>query len=182
MQPAARHSHLFLLTLCCAACAVWLAGTAASAEAADGPARKPATVAEAARVIDFSKFPLMPGAEAQGPRRVASLSYEVAGTVAKAFEFQKQKLAADKWKELPNSFTSDQSASATFARDGFTVSVSVNAAGKPGMVMVSLTNHGNVDVQKLPVPKDAKPLYAFPVSAAYVTAESVEMTAEALLR
>jgi hypothetical protein len=47
-------------------------------------------------------------------------------------------------------------------------------------VRVSLTNHGNVDLQKLPVPKDAKPLYAFGTGAAFVTPESVEKTADSL--
>lgn len=148
--------------------------------AAEGPGRKPATVAEAARVIDFSKFPMLPGVVNPGRRRVAGLSYQAESTVAKAFDFQKQKLLKDKWKELPNSFTSDQSANASFTKDGFTVSLSVSGAGQPGTVMVSLSNHGNVDVQKLPVPKEAKPLYSTPVSAAYVTAESVEKTAASL--
>src|SRR4029077_10106303 len=119
-------------------------------------------------------------AEVQGRRRIASLSYNVESTVAKAFEFQKQKLAAAKWKELPGSYVGEQAASATFGRDGFTLSVSAIPSGKPDLVMVSLTNHGNVDVKKLPLPKDAKPLYTGPVSIAYVTAEPVEKTAAAL--
>lgn len=158
--------------------ALALLATAPSvADAGDG---KPATVAEAARVIDFTTFPMLPEAENLNRRRVAGLTYKVDSTVAKAFDFQKQKLTAAKWKELPNSYSSDQSASATFSRDGFAVSVSVISAGKPGNVMVSLTNHGNVDVQKLPVPKDAKSLYTTPVSAAWVTPESVEKTAAAI--
>jgi hypothetical protein len=109
------------------ASATCLAGSAGNNFAADPPAKKPATVAEAAKVIDFSKFPLLPGVEEADRRRVASLGYQIESTVAKAFDFQKQQLLKDKWKELPNSFTSEQSASATFSREGFTVSLSVIA-------------------------------------------------------
>lgn len=157
-----------------------LTGICGVIRAADAAAGKPATVAEAAKVIDLSTFPLLPGADLQGRRRVAKLSYNAESTVAKAFEFQKQKLAAGKWKELPNSYVSEQAANATYSRDGYTVSLSVIAPGKPGSVMVLLTNHGNVDVKKLPIPKDAKPLYSSPVSTAYVTPEAAEKTAGAL--
>ncbi len=144
--------------------AIGLAGAACDATAADAPGGKPATVADATRTIDLSKFPLMPKAEVQGRRRIAGLSYNVESTVAKAFEFQKQKLVAAKWKELPGTYVGEQAASAAFARDGFTLSVSAIPPGKPDLVMVSLTNHGNVDVKKLPLPKDAKSLYSGPVS------------------
>ncbi len=157
-----------------------LAGICGVAEAADAAAGKPAMVAEAAKVIDLSKFPLLPEADIQSRRRVAKLSYNAESTVAKAFEFQKQKLAAAKWKEHPNTYVSEQAANATFSREGYTVSLSVIAPGKQGTVMVLLTNHGNVDVKKLPVPKDVKPLYSSPVSTAYVTSESAEKTAAAL--
>jgi hypothetical protein len=155
------------------------ASDGASLVAADGAGKKPATVAEAAKIIDFSRFPVMPEVENPGRRRIAGLSCEVKSTVAGAFEYHKRKLTADKWKELPSSFSSEQSASSTFARDGYVVSLSVTSL-KPGTVLVSLTNHGNVDVQKLPLPKGAKPLYAFAASAAFVTAESVESTAAEL--
>jgi hypothetical protein len=43
-----------------------------------------------------------------------------------------------------------------------------------------LRNHGNVDLSKLPVPPDAKLLYSFPATTAYVTEMPVKETSEAL--
>src|SRR5262249_11226177 len=70
-----------------------------------------------------------------------------------------------------------------FGKAGFTVSVSTSPAFGPdsaGLVEVRLHNHGNVDTSKLPVPPDAKPLYAFPTGTAYVTEKSVKDTSKAL--
>jgi hypothetical protein len=55
----------------------------------------------------------------------------------------------------------------------------VFGTGKPGAINVTLTNHGNVDPQKLPVPREAKPFYSGPVNAAYLTEAPVDKTAEA---
>ena len=49
-----------------------------------------------------------------------------------------------------------------------------------GMVTITLTNHGNVDTSKLPVPDSSKPFYATPVSRAYLTTTTVEAAAAAL--
>lgn len=138
------------------------------------PAAKGASVAEAAKVLDLAKFPVMAGAE-NVSRRLAGLSYQVKGTVPEAFKFQQQKLAAQKWKELPDSYSTDQSASAAFANDGFKVSVSVFAA-EPGKASVMLMQHGNVDLASLPLPPDTKLLYGGPLSTMYVTAAAVDKT------
>ncbi|MBI3865985.1 MAG: hypothetical protein HY290_29260 [Planctomycetia bacterium] len=166
----------------CWLCGILLAfaGAAASARGADALASKPATVAEAAKVIDLATFPLVPGAEVKNRHRSATQSYQAPGPANKAFDFLKQKLIAAKWKELPNSSVTAQSANATFARGEYRLSVSAFEAGKPGMVLVSMMNHGNIDVAKLPVPKDARQLYSGPVSIAHVTSEPVEKTAAAV--
>ncbi|HUQ68320.1 MAG TPA: hypothetical protein VM165_02285, partial [Planctomycetaceae bacterium] len=54
---------------------------------------KPATVAEAAKVLDLAKFPRMPGVEPQQFGRLAEVSYEAKGGVKAAYDFQKQALA-----------------------------------------------------------------------------------------
>jgi hypothetical protein len=133
--------------------------------------RKPATVAEAAKVLDLETFPLLDGAENPGRRRMASLFYQAKGEVKTAYEFQKRALVAKGLKELPGSNLSDDSAYGMFGRDGFVVSVSTFPVDpqKPGNVRVMINQHGNVDLAKLPVPPDAKPLSIFGAVAIYVT-------------
>ena len=87
--------------------------------------KKPATVEQAAKVLDLSMFPLMDGARSAESRHVANLSYVAPGDQKKALEFNRKAFVEKAWKELPNSTISDQSASAMFARDGFVVSLSV---------------------------------------------------------
>ncbi len=104
-------------------------------------------------------------------------------TLRGAFAFQKKTLEERGWKELPNGYLSDQACSGAFGKDGFTVSVSTSPAFGPeaaGLVEIRLANHGNVDVSKLPVPSDSKPLYSFPTATAYVTEKPVKETSESL--
>src|SRR5262245_30201771 len=101
-----------------------LCGTLAPAFGQDAGSRKPATVEEAAKILDLETLPLLEGAENPGRRRMANLFYEAKGEVKKAYEVQKKTLVSKGWKELPGSYISDESASGTFGRDGFVVSVS----------------------------------------------------------
>jgi hypothetical protein len=148
--------------------------------AADAPAQKPATVAEAAKVLDLSKFPLLEGAPPAGQRNLAMVSYEAPGAIKPAFAFIQKQFATLKWQELPMSYLTDEYASGTFARDGYKVSVSVTAGAMPKHVNVTMTNHGNVDLDKLPTPKGVKPFYGSPVSKAYITETPTDKTAEEL--
>jgi hypothetical protein len=109
---------------------------------------------------------------------LASLSYNAPGSVQQVFAFVKQQLVDQQWKELPNAYVSDQAASGTFARGGFTVSASVFPAGNAGAVSVNIINHGNVDLGKLPAPQDVKPFYGGPVNTAYITETPVKETAD----
>ena len=130
--------------------------------------KAPATVEQAARVLDLSTFPLMDGAKSAESRHVANLSYVAPGDPKKALEFQRKAFGAQGWKELPNSTISDQSASAMFARDGFVVSLSVIPFEENG-VSVRLQNLGNVKPGKLPVPPGAKAVYQGDPTAMYDT-------------
>jgi hypothetical protein len=87
--------------------------------------KTPATVEQAAKVLDLATFPLMDGAKSAESRHVANLSYVAPGDAKKALEFHRKAFGTQGWKELPNSSVSGQSASAMFARDGFVVAVSV---------------------------------------------------------
>lgn len=144
----------------------------------DAASRKPATAEEAAKVLDLSKFPVMKGADEPGQQTLASLSYNVPGKVKDVFETQRKELLAQKWVEAPNSYVSDESSNATFTRDGYAVSLTAFPSEKD-KVNVMLTNHGNVALDKLPMPEGTKLEYSFPVSTAYSTEASVAATKEA---
>jgi hypothetical protein len=156
-------------------------GLLAFVSAAHGavPPVKPATADEAARVLDLRRFPLCEGAETPQQWTTAGLTYQVKADVKAAFEFQQRELNSRKWEELPGSYVTDQAASATFAREAYKVSVSVFPTGMPEIVLVALTNHGNVDFAKLPVPEGVKVLYGGPVSLMYVTETAADVTAAA---
>src|SRR6266536_2991344 len=140
--------------------------------------KTPATVEQAAHVLDLSTFPLVDGAMPPGSRHVANLSYLATGDVKTAFEFNRKALIAQGWKELPNSSVTAQSASAMFSRDGFVVSLSVSPSGDAGRLYIALQNQGNVKPGKLPVPPGVKPVYVGDPTAMYATEAAVPATAD----
>src|SRR6266699_651237 len=140
--------------------------------------KTPATVEQAARVLDLSTFPLMDGAKPLESPQVANLFYLATGDVKTAVEFNRKALVAQGWKELPNSSVTDQSANAMFSRSGFVVFVSVTPNGD-GSLHVRLQNQGNVNPGKLPVPPNAKPVYVGDSTAMYETEAAVPATVDA---
>jgi hypothetical protein len=140
--------------------------------------KTPATVEQAARVLDLSTFPLMDGAKPLDSPQVANLFYLATGDVKTAFEFNRKALLVQGWKELPNSSVTDQSASGMFSRNGFVVFVSVTPNGD-GSLQVRLQNQGNVKPGKLPVPPNAKPVYVGDSTAMYETEAAVPATVDA---
>jgi len=153
-------------------------GTAESTSSADA-IKTPATVEQAARILDLSTFPLMDGAKFTESRHVANASYVAPGDAKKALEFHRKAFVAQGWKELPNSTTTDDSADAMFARDGFVVGLSVIPYEKTG-VSVRLINLGNVKPGKLPVPPNAKAVYQGDPTAMYETDATVSATTDAI--
>jgi hypothetical protein len=139
----------------------------------------PATVEQAAKVLDLSTFPLPDGAKPLESPQVANLFYLATGDVKSAFEFNRKALLAQGWKELPNSSVTDQYASASFSRNGFVVYLSITPTGD-GTQQVRLLNQGNVKPGKLPVPAGAKPVYQGDSTAMYVTEAAVPATADAV--
>lgn len=168
-----------------AACAlVCLSGCGAKkgatdSTASDGPIQKPATVEQAAQILDLSTIPLMDGAKSERSRHLANLTYAAPGNVKAGFEFHRKTLTAQGWKELPNSSVTEQSASAMFARNGFILSLSVFSSGKNGELSIMLQNHGNIKPGQLPVPPGTKPVYVGDSTAMYATEAAVPATAEA---
>ncbi len=169
-----------VLMTCALGC---LFGCGAKNQAADDTTsadaiKAPATVEQAAKVLDLSAFPLMDGAKALEVPQVANLFYLATGDVKTAFEFNRKALVGQGWKELPNSSVTDQSASAMFSRSGFVVFVSVIPSGD-GTQQIRLLNQGNVKPGKLPVPPNAKPVYVGDSTAMYETEAAVAATADA---
>jgi len=150
------------------------------APAIDNEVRQPATVSEAAKAIDLSIFPLMPGTKDVGKRMVASLNYEAIGDLKAVFEFQRRTLLDLNWKELADPQIYDSSASGQYGKDGYHISVSVFPRGEPGKVSVRLQNHSHVNLSKLPVPPGTKFQYAFPGVASFETTATVDETAAAV--
>jgi hypothetical protein len=140
--------------------------------------KTPATVEQAAQILDLSTFPLMDGAKPPESRQLATLFYVATGDVKAAFEFNRKALLAKGWKELPNTSVTEQSASGMFSRNGFVVFVSVIPNGD-GSVQVRLQNQGNVKPGKLPVPPGTKPVYVGDSTAMYATEAAVAATADA---
>jgi hypothetical protein len=181
-----------IFSLCCrtvmkkvvVVCALgFLFGCGAKNQAADDTTsadaiKTPATVEQAAKVLDLSTFPLMDGAKPLESPQVANLFYLATGDVKTAFEFNRKALIAQGWKELPNSSVTDQSASAMFSCNGFVVFVSVSPSGN-GSLQVRLQNQGNVKPGKLPVPSNAKPVYVGDSTAMYETQAAAAATADA---
>ncbi len=139
----------------------------------------PATVAEAKKNLDLATLPLVKGTEAPNRRNMAGLSCEAPGATKAVFEFYRKVLTDKKWKEAPNAYVSEQSASATFSRDGYTVSLTVFPS-KEGFANVMLMQHGNVELAKLPAPPGAKTLYGGPVSLMLITDATLEATSKAV--
>lgn len=138
------------------------------------PAAAPASAAQAAAVLDLSKFPLAPGANPPNHRVIASQSYSAKGKLTDITNAVRKQLVDLGWKELDGSQTTDGYASAMFQKSGFTLSLSVFPGGEADAVSVNLINHGNVDLKQLPVPPGSTALYVMPTSAAYVTDLTVE--------
>jgi hypothetical protein len=142
---------------------------ATSAFAAEERPARATTVAAAAKVLDLSTLPRVDGSNKPGQQSLARLSYESKGTVAEAFDFHKAALVERGFKEMPASYLSEQSSSAAFQNNGYTVSLGVFQTGSDDKVSITLNQHGNVDLAKLPMPADVKPLYAGPVSVMAVS-------------
>ena len=143
---------------------------------------KPATVADAMRVLDLTTFPAMNGAKEPLNRSVSRLSYNVLSDCQTAFDFHRKTLTSMKWTEVPGSTVTKDYGSGMFTREGFLASVSVSPLGdpsQPGMLSVSLVLHGNIELAKLPIPAGLKSTYVGPQIAMYTANGPVAETAEA---
>ncbi len=159
----------------------YLAVIATDMRAAEKAApQTPASVADALKVFDPEKFPVPEGAEINH-RSVGGVSYRAGGKVQPLFELNQRALAKLNWKELPNSYLSDMACSGTFSQAGFLLTLSTSPVG-PEDVLISLQNHGNVDLKKLPIPPGTKPFYGLPTNESYLTEADRDQTAAAVAK
>lgn len=144
------------------------------------PARTPATVAEAKAAFDLETFPLYEGADKPSQQCVGGLSYLAKGKTADVYAFLKAQFLKHGFKELPGGFENAESANGTFKKEGFVASASVSnyaSNDDPGKVFVYVTNHGNVDPNRLPLPSGTTLVYAGPVTAMHTASGTPEETA-----
>lgn len=147
-----------------------------------------ATVEEAAKVLDLSSLPLPDAAKVPFARHLGGVTYEVDSDFKSAFQFHQKQLTKLGWKEVPGGVNAAQNVSVRFQNKGYTISVTAYPGSdpdKPKSAMVSITNLGNVPLDKLPVVKGAKKVYASEVTASYSStmkvAEAVEATRKLLI-
>ena len=74
-------------------------GSAEDTTSADA-IKTPATVEQAAKVLDLSTFPLMDGAKSTESRHVANLSYVAPGDPKKALEFNRKAFARTRLERI----------------------------------------------------------------------------------
>lgn len=159
---------------------LWLTITWCSLAATALSQDEPATTAVAAANLDLRTFPVPADAEVSQPRRLAQLIYFTDAPPTDAYSAAKDQLLKADWNELPGGYSSGDYASGTFSKHGFLVSLSASPnAGAQGakQTNVTLTQHGNLDLEKLPRPAGLQKIYAGPVSSMFVTEASVEEAA-----
>jgi len=145
-------------------------------------AAEPATVEQAERLLDLRTFPMLEGGKVAGRQSLGIVMYEAPGEAASGFEFLRKQLTMRGWKELPGGYKDANNASGGFQKQGFNLAVSTSSADgaeKSGRVSVTLVNHGNVDLAKLPTPPGVKPFSSIPGQTSYLTEAKVPETAEA---
>ncbi len=157
--------------------------SAVVSSAARPASAEPATVDEAAKVLDLRTFPRILGSKLGNLHTLGMLMYDARTTPKAAFEFQQKALTKLGFKELPGGYASDETNSSHFTKDGFVVAVSTSPSygdpAKAGLTSVSLVNSGNVDLAKLPVPPGVKPFHPTPQEASYTTTAKPAETAAA---
>jgi hypothetical protein len=136
-----------------------------------------------APALDLASFPLPAGAEATGPRRPAQLGYSTPEAVEPAYRAAAKALAGRGWAESPGGYVTPQAASGSFQKGAWRLSVTVMPGSdpkRPGGALVTLNQHGDVDLAALPLPAGVKSVYVGPALAMYGTAAPAADTAAAL--
>jgi hypothetical protein len=145
--------------------------------AADAVTGAPATPEQAAKVIDLGRLPRTPKAETPSSASIAELSYETGDPVPAAFQFHQQALLKSGWKELPGSNSTAEYASATFTKQGFRLSLMIFQVAEKSQI--TLINHSNVDLSKLPLPTFTKVFFDGPANRLLLSEKDPATTTKA---
>jgi len=147
-----------------------------SASSCSAPAAQPTELAEP---LDLVTLPLAKVAKPPDRRLVGGLRYSASGDVKTVFEFHRQQFLAAHWTEAVGASVTEQYASGMFTGGGDAIALMVLPASDAGQVTVNLSNLGDVELAKLPVPADAKSLFVGPASAMFLTEVAVAPTKDA---
>ena len=131
-------------------------------------------------LLDLETFDRLPDAKPPYMRSGTLLMYDAPGKAVESYELLKKKLAAAYWREVPGGTVSAEygSANGYFQRGDHALTLSLSKGNQPDTVSVTMQHHGNLDLSKLPLPKDAESVYRFPNTAGYVTTVAVDETAK----
>lgn len=151
-----------VFTLCFLAGIALISGTCF----AQGARSDAATIEEATKVLDLRTLALPTTAEPSGDRQLSSMSYNTPEDPKTAYKFHQDQLVKAGWKELPGTSLDGAYAAGTFQKSGYTISITTNTIGE-GKTMVALTNHGNIELAKLPVAKGAESVFVNSITAIY---------------
>jgi hypothetical protein len=99
------------------------------------------------------------------------LSYDAPKPVVNLFKFHQAQLLKAGWKELPGSYITEASASATFEKNGY--GLSLMASPTKDKARVSFTPHGNLPLDKLPVPPGSTLVINSPAMAMFTSPADV---------
>lgn len=125
---------------------------------------------QAAKVIDLRTLKLPVETVQPANRSLAGLFFKAACEPKAAYEFFQKQMIERGWKET-NHFATQQSASATFQKEGYHVSFFAmkDADKKAGeRITINMTNLGNLDTRLLPVPEKSKAIISGPMSTHYI--------------
>lgn len=122
---------------------------------------KPATLAQAGKVLDIKSLPRMKNATAVRNQKeifalIIGTSYQVPDSVDDATKFYRNLLKEKGCTELSPMLETDQLAMLYFEKEDFLFGLTAQRDKKEGTTSVTLMNHGNVDLRKLPAPPGAE--------------------------
>jgi hypothetical protein len=146
--------------------AVPAAAVAPAAPATPAAPKEPARLVEAAALMNLAQVPLFAGAEKPAERTVTSLVYLAPGGTEEVFGFHRDQFTKAGWSAVPGASVTPQSASTTFTKDGFHLSLTAYPQGG-GKTAVNVVNHGNVQFAQLPLPSGAKAVYTGPTTGIF---------------
>ena len=119
------------------------------------------TVNQAVAMIDLRDL-AQPDGVTPGQVQAGYLSYQAPLAVAEVADFYRELLTDQGWQEdSEHAYVDETTATLYYTKEGFTLSFSASQMS-PDSTLVTLQNHGNVDLQSLPQIADAESGFVFP--------------------